>query len=126
MGAVRIGERGEGDDDKSMEEDYLEWKDGMWEAFATAMSVEEGQGGDSADFAVSELKSHPPEKVYLGEHKIITLPPRLTSLRQVNFPLVLSPRQEVSMMQRIHTLPPFLPLESCSSRLRIVTVSTWS
>ncbi|KAG6900387.1 hypothetical protein C0993_011375 [Termitomyces sp. T159_Od127] len=67
MGAIRIGERGEGDDDKSMEEDYLEWKDGMWEAFATALGVEEGQGGDSADFVVSELDSHPPEKVYLGE-----------------------------------------------------------
>ncbi|KAJ7070023.1 putative cytochrome P450 oxidoreductase [Mycena amicta] len=67
MGGTRIGERGEGDDDKSMEEDYLEWKDGMWEAFAAAMGVEEGQGGDSADFAVSELTSHPPEKVYLGE-----------------------------------------------------------
>uniref|UniRef100_A0A8H7XQU1 NADPH--cytochrome P450 reductase n=1 Tax=Psilocybe cubensis TaxID=181762 RepID=A0A8H7XQU1_PSICU len=67
MGAIRIGERGEGDDDKSMEEDYLEWKDGMWEAFATAMGVEEGQGGDSADFVVSELESHPPEKVYQGK-----------------------------------------------------------
>ncbi|KAF7299356.1 NADPH--cytochrome P450 reductase [Mycena indigotica] len=67
MGGIRIGERGEGDDDKSMEEDYLEWKDGMWEAFATAMGVEEGQGGDSADFAVSELPNHPAEKVYLGE-----------------------------------------------------------
>ena len=66
MGAIRMGERGEGDDDKSMEEDYLEWKDGMWEAFATAMHVEEGQGGDSADFAVSELDSHPSEKVYRG------------------------------------------------------------
>ncbi|KAF9013374.1 hypothetical protein BDQ17DRAFT_1386931 [Cyathus striatus] len=68
LGATRIGERGEGDDDKSMEEDYLEWKDGMWEAFATAMGVEEGQGGDTADFVVSELDSHPPEKVYLGEY----------------------------------------------------------
>ncbi|KAF9026112.1 putative cytochrome P450 oxidoreductase [Hymenopellis radicata] len=67
MGAERIGERGEGDDDKSMEEDYLEWKDGMWDAFAKALNVEEGQGGDSADFAVSELASHPQEKVYLGE-----------------------------------------------------------
>ncbi|KAA1479530.1 NADPH-dependent cytochrome P450 oxidoreductase [Dentipellis sp. KUC8613] len=67
MGAVRIGLRGEGDDDKSMEEDYLEWKDGMWEAFATTMGVEEGQGGDSADFAVSELETHVPEKVYHGE-----------------------------------------------------------
>ncbi|KAJ7242822.1 cytochrome P450 oxidoreductase [Mycena haematopus] len=67
MGAIRIGERGEGDDDKSMEEDYLEWKDGMWDAFSTAMGVEEGQGGDSPDFAVSELVDHVPEKVYLGE-----------------------------------------------------------
>ncbi|KIJ59467.1 hypothetical protein HYDPIDRAFT_118445 [Hydnomerulius pinastri MD-312] len=67
MGAVRIGERGEGDDDKSMEEDYLEWKDGMWEAFAEAMGVEEGQGGDTPDFTVTELDSHPAEKVYLGE-----------------------------------------------------------
>ena len=31
------------------------------------MGVEEGQGGDSADFAVTELDSHPAEKVYLGE-----------------------------------------------------------
>ncbi|KAH7926450.1 cytochrome P450 oxidoreductase [Leucogyrophana mollusca] len=67
MGAVRIGERGEGDDDKSMEEDYLAWKDPMWDAFAEAVGVEEGQGGDSPDFAVTELDSHPPEKVYLGE-----------------------------------------------------------
>jgi NADPH-ferrihemoprotein reductase len=68
MGATRIGERGEGDDDKSMEEDYLEWKDGMWDAFARVMDVEEGQGGDSADFAVSEiLDSLPPEKVYHGK-----------------------------------------------------------
>ncbi|KAI0314013.1 putative cytochrome P450 oxidoreductase [Amylostereum chailletii] len=67
MGATRIGERGEGDDDKSMEEDYLEWKDGMWEAFSKEMGVEEGQGGDSADFAVSELEDVVPEKVYQGE-----------------------------------------------------------
>lgn len=67
MGAQRIGERGEGDDDRSMEEDYLEWKDAMWEAFARELNVEEGQGGDSADFAVTELDAHPQEKVYLGE-----------------------------------------------------------
>jgi NADPH-ferrihemoprotein reductase len=70
-GAVRIGERGEGDDDKSMEEDYLDWKDSMWEAFAKEMNVEEGQGGDTADFVVSELSSHPPEKVYLGTCPLI-------------------------------------------------------
>ena len=71
MGATRIGERGEGDDDKTMEEDYLEWKDGMWEAFALAMGVEEGQGGDTADFVVSELdQSYPSEKVYLGKSNV--------------------------------------------------------
>ncbi|KAI0034604.1 cytochrome P450 oxidoreductase [Vararia minispora EC-137] len=67
MGAHRIGELGIGDDDKSMEEDYLEWKDGMWEAFAREMGVEEGQGADSPDFAVSELTDANPEKVYHGE-----------------------------------------------------------
>lgn len=67
MGAIRMGNRGEGDDDKSMEEDYLEWKDGMWEAFARIMNVEEGQGGDTADFAVSEIQdSVVAEKVYHG------------------------------------------------------------
>ncbi|KAI0051134.1 NADPH-dependent cytochrome P450 oxidoreductase [Auriscalpium vulgare] len=68
MGATRIGVRGEGDDDKSMEEDYLEWKDGMWEEFARVMGVEEGQGSDTADFAVAELgDTLPVEKVYHGE-----------------------------------------------------------
>jgi NADPH-ferrihemoprotein reductase len=69
MGGIRIGERGEGDDDKSMEEDYLEWKDGMWAAFSEIMGVEEGAGADSPDFVVKELdeSSHTPEKVYLGE-----------------------------------------------------------
>ena len=75
MGAIRIGQRGEGDDDKSMEEDYLEWKDGMWDAFARVMNVEEGQGGDTADFAVSEIQdSLPAEKVYRGMQSFV---PRL-------------------------------------------------
>ncbi|KZP01354.1 NADPH-dependent cytochrome P450 oxidoreductase [Calocera viscosa TUFC12733] len=67
-GATRIGQRGEGDDDKSMEEDYLEWKDGMWEDFARVMNVEEGAGSDTADFVVTELdKEFAQDKVYLGE-----------------------------------------------------------
>ena len=67
LGAHRIGERGEGDDDKSMEEDYLAWKDGMWESFSTALNVEEGGAGDVADFAVTEITAHPLDKVYHGE-----------------------------------------------------------
>ena len=58
---------GEGDDDKSMEEDYLEWKDTMWAALSADLGVEEGSGGDVPDFAVTELETHVPEKVYLGK-----------------------------------------------------------
>ena len=36
----------------------------MWDAFAKALGVEEGQGSDTADFVISE--SHSEEKVYLG------------------------------------------------------------
>lgn len=73
MGAIRIGELGEGDDDKSMEEDYLEWKDGLWDAFATVMGVEEGQGGDTPDFVVTELEDHPEDKVYLGMCNVLMI-----------------------------------------------------
>ncbi|KAK4687869.1 NADPH-ferrihemoprotein reductase, partial [Tremellales sp. Uapishka_1] len=66
LGAKRVGERGEGDDDKSMEEDYLGWKDGMWETFSKEMGVEEGGAGDVADFVVTEVNP-PIEKVYHGE-----------------------------------------------------------
>ena len=67
LGAKRIGERGEGDDDKSMEEDYLAWKDPMWLSFEKDLNVEEGGAGDVADFVVTEVDSHAPEKVYHGE-----------------------------------------------------------
>ncbi|ORX34417.1 electron transporter [Kockovaella imperatae] len=67
LGAKRVGERGEGDDDKSMEEDYLAWKDGMWESFSSTMGVEEGGAGDVPDFSVTEVNAHPADKVYHGE-----------------------------------------------------------
>jgi NADPH-ferrihemoprotein reductase len=126
MGAIRIGERGEGDDDKSMEEDYLEWKDGMWEAFSVAMNVEEGQGGDSADFVVSELNSHPPEKVYLGKRKSLGSMAYLTMSLKANFLLALSLRRKVFTMQKTLILRLLPWPENCSSLLWIATVSTWS
>ena len=67
LGARRLGERGEGDDDKSMEEDYLAWKDGMWESFSSTMGIEEGGAGDVPDFEVTEVAAHPADKVYHGE-----------------------------------------------------------
>ena len=67
FGATRVGPRGEGDDDKSMEEDYLAWKDEMWDSLQKDMGFEEGAGLDSADFEVEELSEPDPQKVFLGE-----------------------------------------------------------
>lgn len=70
LGASRIGEVGEGDDDRSMEEDYLAWKDGMWERFEAELGVEEGGSGDVADFVVRELEPESTQdqsKIYHGE-----------------------------------------------------------
>lgn len=67
LGAKRIGERGEGDDDKSMEEDYLAWKDDMFTALASELGLEEGAGGDVQDFEVKVLADHEDDKVYKGE-----------------------------------------------------------
>lgn len=46
-GAMRIGARGEDDNDKNVMEDYPEWKDGMWDAFSRTLGVED-QGNDTA------------------------------------------------------------------------------
>ncbi len=70
LGATRIGERGEGDDDKSMEEDYLAWKDPMFAALVAKMGFEEGGGGDVADFVVKEVGEEEgveEKRVYRGE-----------------------------------------------------------
>jgi len=67
LGAHRIGERGEGDDDKALEEDYLAWKDDMWTAFADRLQLEEGGAGDVADFVVTEVEDVPEQKIYHGE-----------------------------------------------------------
>lgn len=68
LGAKRVGTVGEGDDDKSMEEDYLAWKDPMWEDVQKRLGWEEGAGGDVADFEVTEVVTVLDQaKVYLGE-----------------------------------------------------------
>ncbi|GAA5867068.1 hypothetical protein JCM8547_008430 [Rhodosporidiobolus lusitaniae] len=67
FGAKRVGPRGEGDDDKAMEEDYLAWKDELFASIHAELGWEEGAGGDVADFEVSELNEVDQAKVYLGE-----------------------------------------------------------
>lgn len=69
-GAKRIGERGEGDDDGSMEEDYLTWKEDMWSAFCEAMGVDEhsaNSGPRIPIYQVEELTQYEKDDVYFGE-----------------------------------------------------------
>lgn len=70
LGANRIGEAGEGDDGAgTMEEDFLAWKDPMWEALAKKMGLEEREAVYEPTFSIvdrEDLTRDAPE-VYLGE-----------------------------------------------------------
>jgi len=68
FGATRVGPSGEGDDDKSMEENYLAWKDEMWSEVEKKMGWQEGVNSGVPDFDVKELApAHDSKMVYLGE-----------------------------------------------------------
>lgn len=70
LGATRISEAGEGDDGAgTMEEDFLAWKEPMWEALAKEFSLEERENSYEPTFEVKERPDLSPEDdtVYIGE-----------------------------------------------------------
>lgn len=70
LGAKRIGAAGEGDDGAgTMEEDFLAWKEPMWQELAKVMGLEEREAVCEPVFSVTEEDSMSPEddNVYLGE-----------------------------------------------------------
>jgi NADPH-ferrihemoprotein reductase len=70
LGAHLVGPAGEGDDDGSMEEDYLTWKDNMWPAFCETLNVDESSassGPREPIYSVEELVDYEKDEVYFGE-----------------------------------------------------------
>ena len=70
LGAHRIGEAGEGDDGAgTMEEDFLAWKDPMWEALAQKLGLEEREAIYEPTFSIVDREDLTAEStdVYLGE-----------------------------------------------------------
>ncbi|KAF4555614.1 NADPH--cytochrome P450 reductase-like protein [Elsinoe fawcettii] len=70
LGAKRIGTAGEGDDGAgTMEEDFLAWKEPMWQQLAETMALEERDAVYEPSFDVAEKPELDAEsdEVYLGE-----------------------------------------------------------
>ena len=70
FGATRIGTAGEGDDGAgTMEEDFLAWKEPMWNDLAQAMGLEEREAVYEPVFEITERDdlSIESDTVYLGE-----------------------------------------------------------
>lgn len=70
LGALRIGQAGEGDDGAgTMEEDFLAWKEPMWAELSEKMGLEEREAVYEPVFSVTEREDLDAEanEVYLGE-----------------------------------------------------------
>ncbi|KAF3938147.1 hypothetical protein ABW19_dt0210608 [Dactylella cylindrospora] len=70
LGAKRIGKPGEGDDGAgTMEEDFLAWKEEMWQVVCEEMGLQEREAVYEPVFKITEDESLSPESpnVYVGE-----------------------------------------------------------
>lgn len=70
LGAHRVGEAGEGDDDGSLEEDYMAWKETLWPFICDTLGVDESSarsGPREPIYSVQELIEYEKDQVYFGE-----------------------------------------------------------
>ncbi|KAJ3122369.1 NADPH-cytochrome P450 reductase [Nowakowskiella sp. JEL0407] len=77
LGAKRIGAAGEGDDDGSLEDDYLNWKAGILKDIAAFFHVDSTSSSTSQNNRtlphnpsfelIEELNENDPDKIYYGE-----------------------------------------------------------
>ncbi|XP_062241495.1 P450 (cytochrome) oxidoreductase b isoform X1 [Platichthys flesus] len=68
LGAKRLFDLGQGDDDGNLEEDFISWREQFWPAICQHFGVE--ASGDDSSIRQYELKEHPDlkmNKVYSGE-----------------------------------------------------------
>uniref|UniRef100_A0A1D1XMN8 NADPH--cytochrome P450 reductase n=1 Tax=Anthurium amnicola TaxID=1678845 RepID=A0A1D1XMN8_9ARAE len=77
FGATIIGERGEGDDDGSLEEDFLGWKEDMWKAVCETMQIDQNEvettGDHIAAYKITELEDYDNNKIFHGEFNELAL-----------------------------------------------------
>ncbi|KAG0169120.1 NADPH-cytochrome P450 reductase [Apophysomyces sp. BC1034] len=70
LGATRAAQHGEGDDDGSLEEDFLAWQETMWPTFCEVLGVDENSarsGPRQPAFTVDEMLTYEKSEVYFGE-----------------------------------------------------------
>ncbi|CAG8475487.1 5895_t:CDS:2 [Ambispora gerdemannii] len=70
LGANRVYVKGEGDDDGSLEEDFLGWKEDMWKAVCEAMNVDLNAvqpGARIPTYTIEELGEYDQTNVFYGE-----------------------------------------------------------
>ncbi|KAG0173593.1 NADPH-cytochrome P450 reductase [Apophysomyces sp. BC1034] len=69
LGATRLGERGEGDDDNSLEDDFIAWQEKTWPVLSDSLKVEETKGdtGHESNYIVENILCDDPYVGELGE-----------------------------------------------------------
>lgn len=72
LGGLRIVERGEGDDDGNIEDDFMQWREKFWEAMCSFYGIQSDKRSLSEcssvrDYQLKVLTDVPEEKIFTGE-----------------------------------------------------------